>query len=191
MSDYARARPGYRELTVSADLRLIEPDLGHAPHSLRWLSDERVGRYMGADFSDVAPEREERRIREIRDNLDERNWMIEWRGAVIGNTSLNAIEETTRKLGVRAGTLAVLIGERSHWGKGIGPAVCAAVTDWAFREGGFAAVAARALVQNAASIRMLEKAGFRVCGTEIDGEAEGKPAEWLLFRLDAASGAPR
>lgn len=46
------------------------------------------------------------------------------------------------------------------WGHGIAPAVCAAVTDWAFATLGYVRVQATVLESNPRSARVLERCGF-------------------------------
>ncbi|WP_374350737.1 GNAT family N-acetyltransferase [Chitinimonas sp.] len=49
----------------------------------------------------------------------------------------------------------------AYWGRGIAPAACRQVCDWAFRELGWVRIHAHVLDSNAASRRVLEKCGFR------------------------------
>jgi RimJ/RimL family protein N-acetyltransferase len=52
-------------------------------------------------------------------NRDEYSWMIEVQGRVVGNITINSIYDSTKKEGVRAGNLAILIGDPSFWGQGL------------------------------------------------------------------------
>ena len=64
-----------------------------------------------------------------------------------------------------------------------------AVLDWAFTKAGFEAMAARALNENTASIKMLKKVGFEYVGNSpYVGEVGGKSTEWQNFRITNLDG---
>ena len=181
-------QPHYRELIVNDHIRLIEPDVTHAKESLSWVREPEVIRYMGADFSHPTLEGEAKRIEEILQNADAYSWMIEYDGIVIGNVCINDIQETTKKMKTKAGNLTVLIGEKKLWGKGLGSLVSSTVLEWAFHEAGFQAMTARALQENIASQKTLEKLGFRETGTEpFDGLIEGKTSMWKNYVMHAGA----
>jgi RimJ/RimL family protein N-acetyltransferase len=170
--------PGY----PSGELRLIEPAGEHAPLSLRWLREPEVGRYMGADFSSVSAETEERRVREILDGDDVYGWMIELDGQVIGAIEINRIRESSGRAGARAASLSILIGDKRHWGQRIAPHAESAVLDWAFAEGGFEVIIAEALVPNERSWRGLERLDFEFRSLRPDA-VNGRPAEWRVYAM--------
>lgn len=181
---YLASHPGYRPLTVETGLCLVEPRLRHASASLSWVKNPDVVGFMGVDFDNPTLEGEEKRIKDILKNADEYSWMIELSGAVIGNVCINAINATTKKFGVKSGNLTVLIGDQNQWKKGIGVKVCSAILAWAFGQGGFEAMAARALQENVASIRTLQKLGFQETGKEpYEGLVQGKKSEWINFTM--------
>ena len=88
-------------------LRLIKPSLDFAPVSLEWLRDPEVGRYMGADFSDVSIATEEQRIRDIQGGESTFGWMIEMDGEVIGAIEINQVEELSSEYMTKAGGLSI------------------------------------------------------------------------------------
>ncbi len=178
MQEYEQSHPGYRELIVRDGLRLVMPAERHAEASLKWVRQEDVVRFMGADFPDPSLEGELKRIQEILMNKDEYNWMIELDDEPIGNVSINSIDETTKKFSLKAGNFAILIGDKRHWRKGFGAAL---VIRRHVRQqvGGFEAMGSRALTENVASVRMLEGVGFWEIGmTQEDGYT------WKNFRQD-------
>lgn len=186
--NYSETHPDYCPLEVltynDGHLRLIEPNLDHAEISLFWTSDASVIQYMGADFEEPSKENEIKRIKEIRSNLDEYNWMIELDGHVIGNVSINRIKETSAKFGSKAGNYTILIGDKKYWGKGIAYYVGTTILEWAFSKGGFEGMAARALNENTSSIGMLKKLGFEFTGKDpFEGKIEGKSTEWQNFKI--------
>jgi RimJ/RimL family protein N-acetyltransferase len=186
-SSYSRNHTGYKELTVrhpDADMkiRLIEPDLLHAPHSLEWLSQREVGQHMGADFSDLSLEGERKRLKEIIESTDEYNWMIELNGKVIGNVCINSIEDQSKKHGCRAGSMAILIGDLSAWGKRIARHVNEAVIDWAFNDGKFDELHARIMEENIASTKSFMSLGFELTGAETE-KIKGTLIHWNHYKM--------
>ena len=79
--------------------------------------------------------------------------------------------------------LGYWLGE-PHWGKGIMSEAAKALLEAAFATDHYPVVRARALQSNTASIRVLEKAGFKNIGSDIDslGVPPGKPL--FQFRLE-------
>lgn len=182
-ADYAARHSHYRELSaahVDHAIRLIAPDMTHAPHSLEWLSDAEVGQHMGADFSELSMATEEDRLKKIIESTDEYSWMIELDGKVIGNACINSIDEQTKKFGHRAGSMAILIGDKNAWGKKIARSVNTAVLDWAFGEGGFESLLARIKEENIGSIKSFAALGFEHTGDETE-EAHGQTLHWQHY----------
>ena len=55
---------------------------------------------------------------------------------------------------------------------------------WAFFEAGFEVITGRALRENMASRKLLEKLGFEKTGTEpFDGLVNGKKSEWQNYGI--------
>lgn len=191
--NYSKTHPNYCSLEVPSyqggQLKLAEPSLEHAESSLSWTADASVVQYMGGNFDQPSIEKERARINEIRNNSDEYNWMIELDGKTIGNVSINSIKETSSKMGAKAGNYTILIGDKNLWSKGIARCVTLAVLEWAFSKGGFEAMAARALNENVASIKMLGKLGFKYVGNSpYQGKIDGKSTEWQNFRISNLDG---
>lgn len=185
---YQSSHPHYRELAVkdyqNGKLRLLKPDLKYAELSLKWISNPEVVQYMGADFSNPSLEGEQKRLQEILENKDEYNWMIELDDKIIGNAGINSIAEVSKKFGVKAGYPAILIGDKNHWHKGIGYHVMKTILNWAFQEANFEVIAARVFPENTASIKNLEKLGFKEDGTEpYEGLVNDKPNVWGKYKL--------
>ena len=69
-----------------------------------------------------------------------------------------------------SGTVDIGYGVRpEHWGKGYATEAARGLIAWAFRQPGVQRVTADCLATNAASIRVLEKAGMRRLGQRADG----------------------
>lgn len=181
-SDYELSHAGYREIDVPRDnnetIRLVAPDTAYAPQSVAWLSDPEIFQYMGADFSHISLDGEIRRLEEILNNQDAYNWMIECQGRIVGNACINSIDEQTKDKGHKAGTMAILIGEKELWNQRIGRDVNKAIINWAFTEGGFEELHARIMEQNIGSQKSFEKLGF-----VKTSEEDGNDRRWLHFSM--------
>ncbi|MGW4231642.1 GNAT family N-acetyltransferase [Streptomyces sp. NPDC004980] len=72
--------------------------------------------------------------------------------------------------------------DRAHWGKGLATAALRALLDAVPER----PLHARAAADNTGSVRVLEKCGFTVTGTDRGyAQARGKETDELLLRLDA------
>ena len=69
--------------------------------------------------------------------------------------------------------IGICIFDRLFWGKGIGSTAIKAVTSWAYSHLSITCIEAHAFLDNCASIRLFEKAGFR----RIDDGFKSLPAE--------------
>jgi len=140
--------------------------------------------YMGADFDGVDLKTEEKRILDIINNPYEYSWMIELDGKLIGNISLNSIDEKTELKGSKAADLAILIGDTNYWGKKITSNILPVVMNWAFNTADFQFILGRCLQENLGSRRMLEKAGFKYIGTTpFEKPVNGIQTNWQDFEL--------
>ena len=188
--DYTKSHPNYCELNIPSYtkglLKLIEPKIEYAKISLNWTSNPEIVQYMGGDFSNPSIEKELERLQKIIETTDEYNWNIELNGAVIGAVAINKIKEESDRLGAKTGNLVILIGEKQHWGKGIGHHTLQSVLDWAFRKVDFKIITARALRQNIGSLKVLSKLGLVKIGETPyeDGLIDGQPATWVNFKLE-------
>jgi RimJ/RimL family protein N-acetyltransferase len=134
-------------------LRLREPKdqalisaASHDPEAQRWLEDKPIAVSGGAvafrDPRETWAEGERARF-VIADSASDR---------AIGLVSLRVVADGTGSVGVS------VFPERR--GQGVGPAALRLIARWAIVESGFQRVEAEADVANAASRRMIEKAGF-------------------------------
>jgi RimJ/RimL family protein N-acetyltransferase len=79
--------------------------------------------------------------------------------------------------------LGYWLGE-PYWGKGIMTEAVKALLEAAFATGFYPVVRARALQSNAASVHVLEKAGFRNVGTAVDAVGFNKGQPIFHFRME-------
>lgn len=169
---------------TSHKLKLVTPSTNYAQESLDWVSDKEVGQYMGADFSNVSLEAEEQRLKEIIEDTNSFNWIIECDGKAIGNINISNIAQISQEFGVKSGKLNYLIGDKKLWGQGITTAVARKVLDWAFTKGEFLVIKSRVLIQNKSSQAVLKKLGFKEYGKEdYDGPDIGQPTEYIIYKF--------
>ncbi|HTW06655.1 MAG TPA: GNAT family N-acetyltransferase [Acidimicrobiales bacterium] len=90
-------------------------------------------------------------------------WLVRWDDRVIGDCGIRSPVDDTGCVEIGYG-LAEL-----YRGRGFGTEVVVAISDWLLGQSSVSAVRATTLVTNAASRRVLEKAGFAIVGTTQDG----------------------
>ena len=166
-------------------LRLVAPSPAYAPITIQWIRRPEVTQYLGADFSHMTEEDEVAHLQNMLDDDDRYSWMIERNGEIVGNIEINDIRKLSHKYGVTAGAFCTLIGDPKNWGQGLGSSAKQAACNWAFSEGGFAIIEAKAYVQNIRSWSALEELGYRYAGIE-QGKAAGKPVVWKVYTLAKA-----
>ncbi|MTH95114.1 GNAT family N-acetyltransferase [Roseibium sp. RKSG952] len=88
-------------------------------------------------------------------NADELVFQIDREGQMIGCLSFGALQETPR--------IGYWLG-RPYWGKSYMSEAVRAAADWLFRNTDHALIVSRVMTENAASLTVMEKAGFRVVG---------------------------
>ena len=163
-------------------LRLVAPSPAYAPITIQWIHRPEVIQYLGADFSQMTEEDEVAHLQNMLDDDDRYSWMIERDGEIVGNIEINDIRKLSHKYGVTAGAFCTLIGDPKNWGQGLGSSAKQAACNWAFSEGGFAIIEAKAYTQNARSWNALERLGYRYAGIE-QGEVAGEAVKWRVYTL--------
>ncbi len=166
-------------------LRLVKPSPAYAPITTAWIHRPEVTQYLGADFSQMTEEDEVAHLQNMLDDDDRYSWMIERNGEIVGNIEINEIRKLSHKYGVTAGAFCTLIGNPKNWGQGLGSSAKQAACNWAFSEGGFAIIEAKAYMQNVHSWNALERLGYRYAGIE-QGEVAGKAVKWRVYTLARA-----
>ncbi len=169
-------------------LKLVKPDPKYAPLTIKWIAKKEVTQYLGADFSKITMDDEVNHLSEMLTNEDCYSWMIKLDDRIVGNVEINGIKELSDKYGVKTGAFCTLIGEPADWGGGLGTCSKQAACNWAFEEGGFDLIEAKAYVQNVRSWGALEKIGYEYHGIE-KGEVENEPVEWKVYTLKKAAWA--
>lgn len=141
--------------------RAVEADV--TPAYVEWLNDPEVNQYLETRFTRHHAEAVRQYVRAQRDAADTLFLAIIRRddGRHVGNLRLGAIDSHHR-----SATVALVIGERSAWGAGLGSDAIAAATAYAFGELGLCKLTARCYAPNLGSIRAFEKAGWRREGVQ-------------------------
>lgn len=93
-----------------------------------WFQDQAVTATLKMQFP-LLLEAEEEWLRRMASSPDDVLWAIEREGAIIGGSSINGIRWMDRH-----GTTGTVIGDRRHWGKGVGRESMRLRTRYAFTQ---------------------------------------------------------
>lgn len=160
--------------TINPDVLLVEPNIERdAILGVQWL-EGKLGRAtltsMGVADKDNKPttlEYERERVRGFIDGQDQLNWMIEYRGKIVGSVWADLKQVGT----VPAPAIHIMIGDPKARGKGIGFAATSKVTEH-LEDLGFKSIYSRHLTKNNGASGLLQSLGFTKLGnpyTDDDG----------------------
>lgn len=126
----------------------------------RLYGDPEVRRFLGAGVKPVYPEDEEEWYARIRSSRDTVAYAVTVRGSdrVVGVVDIHWIDAAARH-----GAIGYWIG-RQYWGRGYATEAVSLMLRYGFEWLGLNKVWARVYEYNKASIRVLEKNGFRLAG---------------------------
>jgi len=145
---------GDKARLVPVDKRL------HLENALRWMNDPEVTQYLMMVMG-VTPGMEEEWMDRVQRRDVEYVWAIlDDQNRHIGFTGIHGINWR-----LRSGTTGTVIGEKSAWGKGYGTDVMRIRTKFAFEILNLHRLQSESRIDNIASQRALEKAGYRREGT--------------------------
>lgn len=145
---------GDKARLVPVDKRL------HLENALRWMNDPEVTQYLMMVMG-VTPGMEEDWMDRVQKRDVEYVWAIlDDQNRHIGFTGIHRINWR-----LRLGTTGTVIGEKTAWGKGYGTDVMRIRTKFAFEILNLHRLESEARIDNIASQRALEKAGYRREGT--------------------------
>jgi len=136
----------------------------------RWFEDPDVMRFLPGigPFSDSQEEDWFKRMGEDPNGVA---WAIEVNSRVVGTTGIHGIDWRHGH-----GETGITIGDKSLWRKGIASEAIALRTAFCFRELNLHKIKTRAFMENEASKRALQKAGYRQSG--IQREEMYKDGSW-------------
>lgn len=142
-------------------VRLRAPDMGDLERNHRWINDREVTRFLGGQarylMSMAAEETWMRGVCEQQQSYDRVFFAIETNdGGHIGNTNLfNAVPESRRA------ELGIMIGDKEHWGRGLGADALRALLRFGFEEMNLHRIVLQVFSYNARAIACYTKVGFR------------------------------
>jgi ribosomal-protein-alanine N-acetyltransferase len=143
---------------------------------VRWMNDPEVGAFLETRFTSHSADDVRRYVKTQREAADAELLAIIRRADQrhVGNLRIGAIDRHHHNA-----TIALVIGDKSAWGHGLGSEAIALATQYAFSALGLLKLTARCYSTNAASIRAFEKAGwqhegrqasqFESAGRRVDG----------------------
>jgi RimJ/RimL family protein N-acetyltransferase len=126
-----------------------------------WFGDNRIRQYLSLSYP-ITESSENDWLSKAATDPDNINWLVYIEGQLIGSISLMKVDRANANA-----ELGIVIGDKNFWGRGIAPAIEAAVTAYALENiipGGLNKVETRAYTDNERSIHALEKAGFKTIG---------------------------
>ena len=124
-----------------------------------WLNDPQVMRFTQVSGKRHTPKSTRSYVQDAIGDKGCRFFRILSGGAHIGNIRLSAIDRKNARC-----EIAILIGDKMQWGKGIAPVAIELASRHAFKKLGMRKISAIILEPNRASLRTFKKAGFAAEG---------------------------
>ena len=142
-----------------------------------WLNDFEVVR-----FTDVRGEQTLELIRAYIADVAAREDSAMWRILADDGTHVGNIRMSNIKLNHMRAEIALLIGNRGYWGRGIGTVAIDLVSQFAFKEVGLHKLTAGIMVQNIGSRIAFERAGYH-CEAEFVDHArlDGRYCDTIMM----------
>ncbi|NLN39210.1 MAG: GNAT family N-acetyltransferase [Smithella sp.] len=141
-------------------LRALEPD--DYKTTIKWRNDDEIWSMVVGPKYFVSSEYERQWVLNAINNKDEIRLGICLKidAMLIGLISIIDIDWINRSAGCPA-----MIGEKKYWGQGLATEARLLVLKYAFHERGFESIRGHVLESNVASLRVLEKCGYKKEGT--------------------------
>ena len=136
----------------------------------RWFEDPEIIRFTPG-MGPMSDSQEEEWFKRVGEDPNAVQWVIEVDGKVVGVTGIGGISWRHGN-----GETGIVIGEKSLWRKGVATEAMALRTAFCFRELNLHKIKTRAFMENEASKRALQKAGYRESG--IQREEMYKDGRW-------------
>jgi len=136
----------------------------------RWFEDPEVIRFTPG-IGPMSDSQEEEWFKRVGEDANAVQWVIEVDGKLVGVTGIGGINWRHGN-----GETGIVIGDKSLWRKGIATEAMALRMAFCFRELNLHKIKTRAFMENEASKRALQKAGYRESG--IQREEMYKDGGW-------------
>jgi len=135
---------------------LLQSDISQ--EYLSWLNDNEVTRYLGVGLFPSTVTDIEKFLERFRQSQNDLVFAIVHRqtGLHIGNVTLNNVNMV-----YQTGDTGLMIGRKEFWGKGLAFEAWELMIEYAFNQLGLHKVVAGAIHGNTASLKTLEKLGFK------------------------------
>ncbi|MDA1129830.1 MAG: GNAT family protein [Chloroflexi bacterium] len=153
-----------QSVVLTGDTVILRPlthsDIGQ--EYLSWLNDREVTRYLGVGGSRSTIADVEKFLEKFEDSPNDLALAIIDRESDlhIGNVTLNNVSMVHR-----TGDTGLMIGRKDFWGRGLAFQAWALIIEHAFDQMGLRKVIAGVVDGNTASLRTLERLGFKIEGT--------------------------
>ena len=139
-------------------LRAFEPD--DYKTIIKWRKDDEIGIMLGGTKYFFSEENEKAWVlNAIKDTTNIKLAICTTNDIHIGNVYITDIDFINRSCHSH-----ILIGEKEYWNGGYATEAMRIIIDFMFKERGMNRIVANALDYNHASIRMLEKCGYKIEG---------------------------
>lgn len=136
-------------------LRTLEVDDATEEYT-SWLNDPEVNRFLATKSATVESVRDYILQKREQDDALFFGIFLKENGAFIGTIKLEPIDLPDKKA-----TIAMMIGNKNYWGRGLMPEATKLLINYCFGELGLDEVNLGVLDQNVAAIRAYEKVGFK------------------------------
>ena len=149
-----------------------------------WMNDPEVGVFLETRFTSHSVEDVRRYVKTQNESADAVFLAIVRRAdrRHVGNLRIGAIDRHHH-----TATIALVIGDKSAWGQGLGSEAIALATKYAFSALGLRKLTARCYSTNRGSIRAFEKAGWRHEGRQVSQfESEGGRVDGVWLGIERA-----
>lgn len=145
---------------------------------IAWLNDPEVMRYTEARQRKTDAESARAYVETAREAPDFCLWRIFDGERHVGNLTLSSISDFHRRC-----EIALIVGDKSCWGQGVGAAAIRLATGYAFDTLGLRKVSGLIYEANTASVKSFEKAGYREeCRLEQHFLSDGEPMDGIWMR---------
>jgi RimJ/RimL family protein N-acetyltransferase len=170
------------EGTLVALRRVGDADV--TPEYVAWMNDPKVGVFLETRFTAHSADDVRRYVTTQNASADAEFLAIIRRAdrRHIGNLRIGAIDRHHH-----TATIALVIGDKSAWGQGLGSEAIVLATSHAFSALGLRKLTARCYSTNTGSIRAFEKAGWRHEGRQVSQfESEGRRVDGVWLGIERA-----